>query len=616
MNRPFEIYEGKLSVEIKDFHGHLKILWNISEKSKLDQKALKQIHDDPMTYSVKGSKGFNSLIIKMKVEKNESIFGGGEQYTHLDLKGRSFFAVVQEQGVGRGSNPVSLLAALKGVKGNWYSTYFPQPVFFSTAGYGIVLKTTSLVRVDFKKIDEWIFEIFDSKVDFVLLEGTLEKMTKKFHQMYGSKPPVYDWLFGVWIASQGGTEAAEKVVEISVRNSIPLTALWCQDWCGKNVTKFGRQVYWNWSYDQNDYHDLPKRIEEWKKKGVRFLGYVNPFLIKDGPLYKEAAANGYLVKNPREEPYDIYVTTFPAGMIDLTNPNAYEWYKNLIKTNMLSIGMDGWMADFGEYLPMDACLADGKGIEVHNNFPVLWAKLNSDAVSESEKNAIFFMRAGWLGSTLFAPIHWAGDQNVDWSKSDGLASVIPAMMSMSLCGVKLPHFDTGGYTSVFWLKRTPELFMRWTEVGAFSFIMRTHQGNRPFKNLQFDDPRVLTHFARMSRIHYALKDYLISELNEAIRNNTLTIKPLILDYPDDKNCLKIKYEYLLGRYILVAPVLKPKAKTWKVYLPQDEWIHIWTGKRFKGGEIEIDAPLGYPPVFLKMNYKGTEELLLRIQDAA
>ena len=35
------------------------------------------------------------------------------------------------------------------------------------------------------------------------------------------------------------------------------------------------------------------------------------------------------------------------------NP-ARIWYKDLIKTNLIDLGLSGWMADFGEYTPMNA----------------------------------------------------------------------------------------------------------------------------------------------------------------------------------------------------------------------------------------------------------------------
>jgi alpha-glucosidase len=43
---------------------------------------------------------------------------------------------------------------------------------------------------------------------------------------------------------------------------------------------------------------------------------------------------------------------------------------------------------------------------------------------------------------------WAGDQNVDFSYGDGLATTITAALSLGASGFGLTHFDIGGYTAM------------------------------------------------------------------------------------------------------------------------------------------------------------------------
>ena len=69
-------------------------------------------------------------------------------------------------------------------------------------------------------------------------------------------------------------------------------------------------------------------------------------------------------------------------------------------------------------------------------------------------------------------------------------TVISGALSSGLLGNAYHHSDIGGYTSLFGNVRTAELIMRWAEMGAFTPVMRTHEGNRPRDNLQIDqDPR-------------------------------------------------------------------------------------------------------------------------------
>ena len=76
---------------------------------------------------------------------------------------------------------------------------------------------------------------------------------------------------------------------------------------------------------------------------------------------------------------------------------------------------------------------------------------------------------------------WAGDQNVDWSMSDGAASTVPAALSLGLSGVGLTHFDIGGYTTYILpslkMVRTAERLLRSAEHAVFGPVFRTHEGS-------------------------------------------------------------------------------------------------------------------------------------------
>lgn len=49
----------------------------------------------------------------------------------------------------------------------------------------------------------------------------------------------------------------------------------------------------------------------------------------------------------------------------------------------------------------------------------------------------------------------------------------------------------------------------------------------------------------------------------------------------------------------MAPVYKDNKEQWLVYLPEDNWVHIFTGEKYNGGEVTVNAPLGCPPVFYR-----------------
>ena len=58
--------------------------------------------------------------------------------------------------------------------------------------------------------------------------------------------------------------------------------------------------------------------------------------------------------------------------------------------------------------------------------------------------------------------------------------------------------------------------MRWIELGAFTTVFRTHEGNIPEVNHQiYSDMETLTHFARFAKVYAAWKPYRIELVKEA-----------------------------------------------------------------------------------------------------
>ena len=153
------------------------------------------------------------------------------------------------------------------------------------------------------------------------------------------------------------------------------------------------------------------------------------------------------------------------------------------------------------------------------------------------------------------------------------------------------------------MKRSKELLLRWAEMEVFTPYMRTHEGNRPLSNWQaYSDNDTLERLAKLTKIHISLKPYIKNAVNENARLGYPVIRPLMLHY-DESWCYREETEFLLGRDLLVCPVLKKGVTTRNVRLPMDEWINLFTKERFKKGEYTISCPLGSIPVFYR---KGSE----------
>ena len=551
----------------------------------------------------------NRVWLRVVAQKGEHVWGGGEQMSYFDLRGRRFPLWTSEPGVGRDkTSPITFQADVDGkAGGDYWNTNYPQPTFVSSRRYALHVETTAYSAFDFRQQDFHEIEVWAMPERIELTaRPTFIALVEALSLRFGRQPPLPEWVCdGAIIGLKDGARSFERLEDI-IRAGAKVSGLWCEDWVGLRNTSFGARLFWDWQANEERYPGLRARISALKEKGIRFLGYVNPYLAADGPLFREAELAGYFATNGAGHTALVDFGEFDCGVVDFTNPAAADWFaERVIGQNMLDYGLSGWMADFGEYLPLNVELSNGIGADVmHNAWPTMWAEVNARAVEKRglTGDVLFFMRAGFTGIQKHCPLLWAGDQSVDFSRHDGLVTVIVGALSSGMLGNAYHHSDIGGYTSLFGNVRTAELIMRWAEMAAFTPVMRTHEGNRPRDNLQIDqDPEVLRHFSRMTQVYVHLVPYLKSLVAEAGARGLPVQRPLFLHFEDDPATYAIQDAYLYGPDLLVAPVWRPGKTEWSTYLPKGaEWIHLWSAERYGGGqEAKVAAPLGHPPVFYR-----------------
>ncbi|XP_076937953.1 uncharacterized protein LOC143605876, partial [Bidens hawaiensis] len=190
---------------------------------------------------------------------------------------------------------------------------------------------------------------------------------------------------------------------------------------------------------------------------------------------------------------------------------------------MVDDGVRGWMADFGEGLPVMlasiqvCCVSIINGedpISAHNRYPEIWAQINREFTEEWKKtlnvkekeedseSLVFFMRAGFRNSPKWAMLFWEGDQMVSWQANDGIKRAVVGLLSSGFCGYAFNHSDIGG--------------------------------NKPSVNGQFySTERTFSHFARFAKVYKAWKFYRVQLVKEASHRGLPFFRHLFLHYPND-----------------------------------------------------------------------------------
>jgi alpha-glucosidase len=410
---------------------------------------------------------YDRLYLTYASSPEERFFGFGTQYTYFDKKGHRVPIFIQEQGIGRGEQPITLAVEWRAdAGGSPYTSYASVPHYITSEMRSLFLENYEYCAFDLREEDRVQIEVFSSRMKGQILKGeTPAELIEHYTEYSGRMRQLPGWILGgAVVGLQGGTDKVLNVYDELGAFDTPVAALWLQDWVGQRETSFGTQLWWNWELDEDHYpgwDSLRKRLAE---EDVRLMTYVNPFLVgaKENHrrnLFEEAERKGYLVKNREGEPYMTEISDFSAAHVDLTNPEARDWIKGVIKEELIGNGASGWMADFGEGLPYDAVLYSGADPKsYHNRYAEEWAEINREAIREAgrEDDIVFFNRSGYSQSPRYSTLFWLGDQLVDWDEHDGIKSAVTGLLSSGLSGYSLQHTDIGGYTAIGqWPARRP-----------------------------------------------------------------------------------------------------------------------------------------------------------------
>lgn len=579
---------------------------------------------------------YNRTYLTYASNQDEHFFGFGMQFSYFDFKGKRLPIFVMEPGIGRGEQPITLAANIDAkAGGDWHTTYAGVPHYISSQLRSLFLENYEYAVFDLRLANRVHLQLFASQMQGRILYGeSPAELIAEYTSYAGRMRPLPDWLLeGAVVGMQGGTARVREVWAMLQAADTPIAAFWLQDWVGQRTTSFGQQLWWNWELDRTRYPEWDMLQADLEAHGINVMVYVNPFLVDVSAnpnhqrnLFQEAAAQGFLVKQPDGTPHMIPMPNFSAGLVDLSNPAARTWLKTVLREQMLTTGAAGWMADFGEGLPYDGKLFSGEtAVRYHNRYPEEWARLNRELIAENgmEDTAVFFMRSGYRQSAEYATLFWLGDQLVSWDEHDGIKTAVVGLLSSGMSGFSLNHSDIGGYTAInrppINYHRSQELLLRWMELSAFTTVYRTHEGNIPNVNVQFySNTETLAHFSRFARVYRAWAFYRKQLVQEAATTGLPVVRHPFIHYPEDRRIFMLSHQqFMVGSELMIAPVLNPHTSKVTVYLPAGRWVHLWSGATYgspeQGVSITVAAPLGEPGVFYRKDSPIAAEFLANLR---
>ncbi|MYQ77297.1 MULTISPECIES: glycoside hydrolase family 31 protein [unclassified Streptomyces] len=365
--------------------------------------------------------------------------------------------------------------------------------------------------------------------------------------------------------------------------------------------------------DRGRFPDLPGLAGELREAGVRLVSIVDPAVaaVRGNAVYDSGRAvgpSGAFVRDARGR--EVRGEVWPGACVypDFTDPGVREWWGGLY-AERLAQGFSGvWhdmnepvsFAAFGDpSLPRSALHAlEGRGgdhREAHNVYGLGMARAGYEGLARlrPEERPFLFSRSGWAGMQRYGGT-WSGDVATGWP---GLRASLALVLGLGLCGVPYSGPDVGGFDG----SPSPELYLRWFQLGAYLPLFRTHAAIDAGRREPWEfGPEVLAGAREVLVERERLRPYWVTLARLAALTGAPYVRPLWWSAPGDRGLRDCEDAFLLGDALLVAPVLEPGVVRRAVRLPPGRWYDTVSGAVYEGpGRVVVEAPLSRVPVLAR-----------------
>jgi alpha-D-xyloside xylohydrolase len=501
--------------------------------------------------------GDSYINIQLNLAVGELVYGLGEHFTPF-VKNGQVIDIWNEDG-GTASE----------------QAYKNIPFYMTNRGYGIFINHTGKVSLEIgtEIVDKVQISVPGQELEIFFIYGANPReIIKRYTDFLGKPAKVPDWSFGLWLSTSFTTNYDEATVNSFLdgmaEREIPVSA-------------FHFDCFWmkefSWSdfeWDSAVFPDPAGLIKRLHGKGYRVCVWTNPYIAQMSSLFSEAKDKGYLIKRPDGSVWQWDLWQPGMAIVDFTNPDACSWYQSKLQ-KLIDIGVDSFKTDFGERIPTDVIYSDGSDpVRMHNYYPYLYNKTVFELLERKpNRETVVFARSATAGCQKF-PIHWGGDNE---STFESMAGTLRGGLSMALSGFGYWSHDIGGFEGT----PNPDVFKRWVAFGLLSSHSRLH-GSASYRVpwLIDDEASVVTKF--FTDLKISLMPYIL-KMSELVHTQGVPMmRPMMMEFPEDPNCLYLDRQYMLGDSLLVAPIFNSDGVA-DFYLPEGSWISLITGESVTGG---------------------------------
>lgn len=512
-----------------------------------------------MAYMQNRDTGRNYMTEQLALDVGESVYGFGERFTPF-VKNGQVVEMWNEDG-GTASE-----IAYKNI-----------PFYISNKGYGVLVDNEGDVSFEIasEKVERLQFSAEGERLDYYVINGSDPKRTVSLYTELTGKPALPPaWSFGLWLTTSFTTDYDEETTSGFIQGmadrDIPLHVFhfdcyWMEayEWC-------------NFTWDARTFPEPKEMLKRYHDRGLKICVWINPYIGQKSPLFREGMEQGYLLKRSNGDVWQTDLWQAGMGIVDFTNPAAVTWYQEKLKT-LLDMGVDCFKTDFGERIPVrDIAYFDGSDpVKMHNYYPFLYNKAVFELLERERGTgeAVLFARSATVGGQQF-PAHWGGDCSASYPS---MAETLRAGLSLACAGFGFWSHDMGGFENT----ASADVYKRWCQFGMLSSHSRLH-GSGSYRVPWLFDEEACDVLRKFVKAKCALMPYLYRQAVKAHEDGIPMMRPMFLEFPEDRACEPLDRQYMLGDSLMVAPVFKESGEA-EYYLPEGTWYNLLTEARAEGG---------------------------------
>lgn len=560
------------------------------------------------------SYGGNTVKMSKVAFSDEKYYGLGDKPTQLNLRGQKF--------ENWGSDTY-------GFEENTDPIYRNIPFYYSHQNhlaYGIFFDNSFKTHFDFAKERRTVTSFWaeGGEMNYYFINGPeLLEACKRYTLFTGTPemPPL--WALG-YQQCKWSYHPESQVREICRKMreyKIPCDAIYLDiDYM---------DGYRCFTWDKEKFPNPKKMVKDLEKEGFKTVVIIDPGIKIDRnySVFNEGMEKGYFCRR-QDGPYALgKVWPGDCYFPDFTKAEVREWWAGLYEELIQEIGIKGVWNDMNEpalfeveskTFPLDVRHDyDGNPCshrKAHNVYGMQMARASYEGVKKySHPNRpLIITRSGYAGLQRYSSV-WTGDNIASW-RHLWVANV--QCQRLAISGVSFNGSDVGGFVE----HPTPELFYRWVQLAVFHPFFRTHSsGDHGDQEPWSFGGFALDKVRSAIELRYRLLPNIYTAFYQYHKEGIPMLKPLSFIDSDDEKTLGKTDEFMLGDHLLICPILEPKTKERKVYLPQGNWYHYYTNKLEKGKkEIHTKVTSDFIPVFIKagsviphfpiMQYVGEKEI--------